>query len=305
LAYGINQAEVIKAYRKRLLDKFVNDGDSWSKARKGYELTLVKQMDTLQMVANWVGGAFVNRDKKGDPQNRQSLIPVDAVVQRKSLDFVYQNAFRDEAFGLTPELMQRLTIDKWWDEGMNVMDDSTFPIHDRILAIQASVLTKLMSPTTLRRVLDNEQMIPSEKDALVLPELMDGLREEIWSELSKKPEGEVTARKPRVSSLRRNLQREHMERLIDLVMMDSGNAAMKPIATLAMMQLRELKRKIDGVVEARTGLDSYSAAHLTEASARIAKAIDGQFIYNMPKTFGRSLPSLLILGQPESPQEKN
>jgi hypothetical protein len=288
-----------------LLDKFVNDGDSWAKARKGYELTLLKQMDSLQMVANWVGGAFVNRDKKGDPQNRQSLIPVDVEVQRKSLQFVYENAFRDEAFGLTPELMQRLTIDKWWDEGMNVMDDSTFPIHDRILAIQASVLTKLMSPTTLRRVLDNEQMIPSDKDALVLPELMDGLRQEIWSELTKKLEGEVTARKPRISSLRRNLQREHMERLIDLVIIDSGNAAMKPISTLAMMQLRDLKRQIDGVVEARTGLDSYSVAHLTEASSRIAKAIDGQFIYNLPKNFGRTMPTVLILGQPEASPAKD
>jgi hypothetical protein len=201
--------------------------------------------------------------------------------------------------------MQRLTIDKWWDDGMNVMDDSTFPIHDRILAVQASVLTKLMSPTTLRRVLDNEQMIPSDKDALVLPELMDGLRQEIWSELSKKLEGEVTARKPRISSLRRNLQREHMERLIDLVIIDSGNAAMKPISTLAMMQLRDLKRQIDDVLNARGGLDSYSAAHLTEAAARIAKAIDGQFIYNLPKNLGRSSPTILLLGQPEAPQEQD
>ena len=303
LAYAQNQAEVIKSYRKRLLDKFVSDGDSWSKARRGYELTLVKQMDSLQMVGNWIGGAFVNRDKKGDPQNRQSLVPVDAAVQRKSLEFVYQNAFRDEAFGLTTELMQRLTIDKWWDDGMNVMDDSTFPIHDRILAMQASVLTKLMSPTTLRRVLDNEQMISADKDALVLPELMDGIKEEIWSELGKKPEGEVTTRKPRISSLRRNLQREHMERLIDLVIMDSGNAAMKPISTIAMMQLRDLKRQIDGVIEARVGLDAYSAAHLSEASSRIAKAIDGQFIYNMPKSFGSGLQNILILGQPEPKSE--
>jgi len=304
LAYAQNQAEVIKAYRARLLDKFVNDGDSWAKARRGYELTLIKQLDSIQMVANWIGGAFVNRDKKGDPQNRQSLVPVDVTVQRNSLAFVYENAFRDEAYGLTTELMQRLTVDKWWDDGMNVMDDSTFPVHDRILAVQASVLTKVMSPTTLRRVLDNERMVPSDKDALVLPELMDGLKEEIWSELSKKPEGEVTARKPRISSLRRNLQREHMERLIDLVIIDSGNAAMKPISTLAMMQLRDLKRQIDGVVEARVGLDAYSAAHLSEASARIAKAIDGQFIYNLPRNFGQAAPAFFILGQPDAEPNK-
>jgi hypothetical protein len=66
-----------------------------------------------------------------------------------------------------------------------------------------------------------------------------------------------------------------------------------------------LKRQIDSVVEARASLDSYSAAHLTEASARIAKAIDGQFIYNLPKNFGRNTPTLLILGQPEGAEQKN
>ena len=61
---------LIKLYRGRILDKFVKDGDSWAKARRGYELTLSIQTRAASMMANWIGGAFVNRDKKGDPEDR-------------------------------------------------------------------------------------------------------------------------------------------------------------------------------------------------------------------------------------------
>ena len=297
LVFAENQMALVKIYRERLIEKFVKDGESWAKAREGYELTLGQQMKAVSMIANWVGAAHVNRDHKGDPGNRLPLTPVKADIQRKSLDFVIKNAFRDEAYGLTQDILQRLTVDKWWDEGMSATSESTFPIHDRILSMQASTLTMLMNPSTLRRVLDNEQLIPANEDAVVLPELMDRIQASIWTELEGKPEGEVTPRKPRISSLRRNLQREHLERLIDLALEDSGNAAMKPISTLAAMQLKDIKRKIDNALEARAGLDAYSVAHLSEATSRIGKALDGQFIYNMPKSFGGSQIFQLMLGK--------
>ncbi len=153
------------------------------------------------MMANWVGGAFINRDKKGDPGDRRPIEPVSAKVQRDALKFVIENAFRDEAYGLTPAILERMTLDKWWDDQASVSSDSTFPVHDRVLGMQASALTMLMNPTTLRRVFDNEQLVAADQEALVLPEVMETLLKEIWSELDNKPEGEVSARKPRISSL--------------------------------------------------------------------------------------------------------
>ena len=96
------------------------------------------------------------------------------------------------------------------------MGESTFPVHDRILGIQASALTMLMNPTTLRRVYDNEQLVPRDQDALTLPEMLDKVQAEVWSEVGANAEGEANARKPRISSWRRSLQREHLDRLIDL-----------------------------------------------------------------------------------------
>ncbi|XZE36269.1 zinc-dependent metalloprotease [Pirellulaceae bacterium SH501] len=304
LDYAENQIRLVKLYRERLLDKFVKDGDSWSKARRGYELTLGEQMKAVSMMANWVGGAHVNRDKKGDPGNRQSLVPVPAETQRKALEFVILNAFRDDAFGLTPQILERLTNDKWADEGIRSMGESTFPVHDRILGYQASTLTMLMNPTVLRRVFDNEQLVPQDKDALTLPELMDKLYNEVWSELDAKVEGEASPRKPRISSWRRNLQREHLERLITLGMPSSTAAVSKPIASLALLQLKQLKGKIDAVLETKAGLDPYSLAHLGEAQQRIAKAVDAIYIYNMPSSFGGGGGGFIILGQEKDGETK-
>ena len=41
-----------------------------AKAREGYELTLALQFRSVETMANWVGGTFVNRDKKGDKNAR-------------------------------------------------------------------------------------------------------------------------------------------------------------------------------------------------------------------------------------------
>jgi hypothetical protein len=288
LDYAENQMRLVKLYRERLLEKFVKPGDSWAKARRGYELTLGEQTKALSMISNWVGGTFVNRDKKGDPGNRApvQVVPVD--IQRKALDFVIQQAFSDDSFGLKPEVIEKLSLDRWMDGGFRADGEAAWPIHDRILSIQASALTMLMNPTTLRRVYDNEVRTPADQDALTLPELLDKVTAKVWSELDAKPEGEASNRKPRISSLRRNLQREHVERLIDLTLPASTpTSASKVTCNLALMQIRELKRKIDAALENRQGMDTYSVAHLAEIQQRLTKALDADYIYNVPAAGGR------------------
>lgn len=279
--YARRQMELARYHRSRLLTDFVKEGESWARARRGYELTLGLQTRSLSMMANWIGGMFVHRDKKGDPNGRPPLEVVPAAEQREALQFVVENAFRDEAFGLTPELLRHLTTDKWLDDSSRAMDDSNWPVHDRIMAIQASTLTMILNPTTLGRVFDNEMATPAGEDALTLPELFATLHDAIWSELQKEPEATYTARRPLISSLRRNLQREYLERLIDLSMPEGWpGASHKPVATLALNQLRQLNEEIGRFLAAETGrLDPYTRAHLTEAQVRIQQALDLRYVY--------------------------
>ena len=282
LEYAQNQMRIATHNRGRIIDKLVKKGDSWAKSRRAYEMTLAIQMRAVSMMSNWLGGAFVYRDKKGDKNGRLPIEVVPAKKQRDALDFVIENTFKDEAFGLTQDLLRRMTLDKWWDDMGSVMSDATWPIHDRIMSIQASNLARLMYPTTLRRIYDNEFLVPADEDSLTLPELLETLTKAIWSELDQKPDKKYTARKPMISSLRRNLQREHLERLIDLSKPDSrSTAAHKPISNLVLEQLRQIKQsKIDPVLETHDeNLDPYTRAHLKDASMQVKKALEAQYVY--------------------------
>jgi hypothetical protein len=297
--YAKSQLKLAKNHRVNILDKFVKDGQSWAKARYGYGLTLSLQTRSLSMMGNWLGGAFINRSKKGDPNAGPPITVVEAAKQREALRFVIKNSFNDKSFGLTPELLRHMSTDKWMDDYRSAIQDSTWPVHDRIMGIQASSLTMLMNPTTMGRVYDNEFLTPEDEDMITLPEILGEIRDAIWTELEDAEDGKFTARRPMISSLRRNLQREHLERLIDLSMGDSySSASYKPISNLATVQLRQLKKKIDGALkDSDLNPDPYSSAHLSEASVRIEKALDADYIYNTSDIGGGGGAIRLILGE--------
>ncbi|MBM3879218.1 MAG: DUF5117 domain-containing protein [Verrucomicrobia bacterium] len=292
--YAKKQMDLARFHRARLIDKFVKEGQSWAHARRGYEMTLAVQTRALTMMASWLGGAFVNRDKKGDPGNRAPIEVVPVQDQRDALEFVLEHTFRDAAYGLTPELLRRMTVDKWLDRSSS-FDDPTWPVHDRIMGIQSMVLTRLLNPSTLGRVYDNEFLTPAKDDMVTLPEVLTTLETEIWSEL-KQTGGEYTNRQPLISSLRRNLQREHVERLIDLSMPESWRqASHKPIANLALMHLRQLSSRL-GKLQGQDGLDAYTHAHVSETKLRIDKALDAGYLLNGSSAAAASV-RIVVSGQ--------
>ena len=299
LTYAKEQLKLAEELRTKLLDRFVKDGDSWAKARQGYLVTLGMQTRAESMMANWLGGSFVFRDHKGDENGRAPIADVSADAQREALKFVIDTSFYDKAFGLTPELLTHLTVDKWLDEGgiNDAIEDPTWPLHDRILGIQAAALTMVMNPMVLQRVYDNESRIPANQDALTLAELMDTLTAAAFTEVNGTPDQKFTAREPMISSLRRNLQREYLDRLIDLsVAGKDGNAAFRPISDLATHTLRKLSARMGSVVEGSgvKSIDPYTMSHLSECKARVDRVLDAAYIYNAadmrPASSGFSIP---------------
>ena len=281
LDYCENQNRLIALYRDRLMDKFVEEGDSWSRATRGYNITLNQQMSGISVMANWIGGAHIYRDKKGDPGARPPLVVVEAERQRAALKFVIENGFRDEAFGLDPEIITHLTADNWSDRWGNYFADPAFPIHDRVSGIMNTSLTMIMNPTTLKNVYDNEFRVASDEDAITLPEVMSAVIGEVFSEIAQAPKQTFTERQPMISSFRRNLQSGLVDRLIDFTRPGtmSGSAA-APVRALSSQYLTELQKQIDTTLEHNGKLDDYTKAHLASASSRIGKALDATFIYN-------------------------
>jgi hypothetical protein len=281
LDYARNQMRIANRNRARILSDLVKEGDAWAKARRYYELTLGLQMRSVSMMANWLGGDFIHRDKKGDKNGRVPIEPVPAKQQRDALAFVVENAFQDQAYGLTTDLLTHMAEEKWWDDWSSIFAESTWPVHDQIMGFQAYTLTAMMNPDTLRRIYDNEFLQAPQTDVVTLPELLETIRQAVWTELDQSSGAKHDARNPMISSLRRNLQHEHLERLIDLSKPDSiSSAVYKPIGDLVIEQLRQIKGKIDPVLDAqKDAMDAYTKAHLRDASTQIQKALDAHYVY--------------------------
>lgn len=300
--YARNQMELATYHRGRLLDKFVKDGDNWSRVRRGYEITLGMQARSLSIMSSWVGGVYINRDKKGDSTTRKPLEVVPASTQREALKWCIDNSFFEESFGLTPEISSKMITDKWLDQGGfgEAVQESTYPIHDRLGGIQASVMTMLLNPTTTRRIFDNEFLVGND-EAITLSEVLDTIDDAVWKELDKSPGGSV--KKPYISSLRRGLQSEYVDRLVNLSMPGGAlrGESGKAVSTLVTSKLRTISKKLEDIVgkdgTKKSGLDPYSYAHLSEAKLRIDKALDSQYIYNANE-IGGGYGGFMFFGQP-------
>jgi hypothetical protein len=140
-------------------------------------------------------------------------------------------------------------------------------------------MTALLNPVTLARVYDNEFRTVANEDAVTLPEVLRTVYEAAWSELGQIDPAKVyNDRNPLVSSLRRNLQREHVERLIDLANNKLGNnPAAKPISDLSAGQLAELRDRLTAGA-AQQNLDAYTRSHFRENAARITKLLDSRYV---------------------------
>lgn len=274
LDWAQERMELVKATRAKILDKAVKDGESWHLLRRAYETLLGQQLGALRTAGRYVGGVYVNRDRKGEGA-RDPLVPVEAAKQRKALEFILANSFDDASFDLRPEVVRKLSTDKHRHWGSLGDADEAFSLHDRVSQLQAFVLLYLMNPRTLTQVYDNELRLPADADALTLPEVMGGVVKAGYREFDAEPAGGYSNRKPMVSSLRRNLQSGLTDRLIDLSQNPPRNMP-RPIQTLATMYLRQLSDKLNKVsaAGAQGKMDDYTAAHVADLKSRVDKALN-------------------------------
>lgn len=278
LTFAESRLGLVKELRGKLVSDVVDDGESWAQVRRRYNQTLGTHVQSLFVAERWIGGTFSNTNLKGDPDGRPAIEDVPAAQQRRALNLIIANAFEDDAFGLTPDLVRHFGKEYYWDpQGMGeIMQDPSFTVHDQISGIQATALSLLMNPTKLRRVYDNEFRAESD-DSFTLAELVDTVTGSIWREIAEPGKGSFTTRSPMVSSFRRNLQREHIDRLVTLVLLDRTNSpAMRTISTMAKQELRSIDGMIEKAMKAKP--DAYTEAHLADARVRIARAMEASYV---------------------------
>jgi hypothetical protein len=212
-----------------------------------------------QVASKYVGGVVYVRDHAGS--NRASFTPIPPEKQREALKLVSDGLFKADSFRFKPEFLTRLAADPF-ESGVG--EKASFTLANRVLAMQGSVLDRLMSDAVASRLLDSGMKTSGSK-ALSLAELYDGLQASIWSDL--KGTGDINL-------MRRNLQREHVKRLAAVLMRGSSVADAR---ALQRENARELAKALK-VAEGRHGLSKEARAHVADCLNTLEEALKAPLI---------------------------
>jgi hypothetical protein len=201
----------------------------------------------------------------------QAFVPVSLDKQRQALAELQEYVFAEDAFSFSPKLLNQLAPSRWQHWGSSVPNNRLdYPIHERVLSFQRYVLRSLLDNERLYRIQDIELKTPSEQ-ALTLPELFDTLQQGIWKEVLTTPELKS------ISSIRRSLQREYLDILLEMVLHNLD--APEDGRTLAWYELHQLQSAIDTQLKQFSKqADVYTLAHLQFSSDRITKALNAQLV---------------------------
>lgn len=302
LDYAKARSEMIEQLIPDVVERVTKDGEGYQRARQAFGVLLGNYGSSLFFASRYVGGLYVNRDHKGDPNGRPPFEIVPADKQRAALKLISERVFSDKPFAFPPSLYNYLAATRWSHWGVREPERTDYAVHDVILMWQQRVLDQLLSSLTLKRLHDAELKVDADKDVLTVAELIDTLTKSIYSELGTIKAGEYTNRKPAISSVRRNLQRTYLKRLSNLALGPQGSSALlalmggsggsmslsssssvpEDVQSLAYAELKKLEASMTKVLDGDVELDAYTSAHLTESRERIQKVLAAQLTTTRP-----------------------
>jgi hypothetical protein len=235
--------------------------DDYTVLRRALGYALRDATRAAGVLARQVGGLRTLRDFPGS--GRDPLVPVPAAIQREALGTLTHEFLAVGSFRVSPSLARKLApdyLERFSTSGDAVPTD--YALDAILLDQQRALLNQLMSESLAARLLDAQAKASSPREAFALSELHTRLTREIWSELGHP--GDIPA-------ARRDLQREHLARLANLLIKPSVNSRADARA-LVRAEARSLLDRINAASR-RGDLSPEARAHLAESSETLRAAL--------------------------------
>jgi hypothetical protein len=263
LKFNAQRMKMARELWERWQDKPLKDGESYAVLRRSVARGLAQVGAASARVAKYVGGITVLRDHAGSP--RAPLLPVAADKQRAALKLVEKGLFSAESFKFKPEFMRRLTVDyldRSDSTGIGLVPGTTdYSLAGEVLTIQRNVLTQLLSDAVATRILDSADKLDKPATGFKLSELYATLSGAIWSELKTGSD---------IGALRRNLQREHVRRMVNVLLRPAATTP-ADARSLQRMQAIALRQQIATAMAKPISVEA--KAHLAESLDSLSEAL--------------------------------
>ncbi len=237
-----------------LLDIAEDEGRNYDELEELYGQTVAQWGRYMGHVASIIGGAYTQERYGTGPR----FDPLEKERQEEAMAYLAETAFRVPDMFLDREILRRIE-----NEG----------VVARFRDAQARVVNDLLSQNRLQRLVEFEALADDPDDVYTLPDLMEDMREGIWSELDD--------RGVRVNAYRRNLQRAFLQRADEILhpteedLERRFNPAQEPWSTDVRGALRAELEDIDEMAAAalaRAG-DAMTRVHLRDVRREIDRIL--------------------------------
>ena len=255
LDYAEKQIGLSEKLLKTIEARTPKSGESFARFRTVfYQLAGLRVRGSATAIG-YIGGQRLGTNHRNDPNEKPVLVPVSTAEQKRAIDLIAQNIFAPSAFNYPSRYYQKLG----WDAFNELPDENL--VRDRFARLQRVFLLTVMSPDTLSKVTNNEFKRP--EDALTLPYLFHTVGNNVWAELNTGGS---------VSSLRRDLQRSHLDVLIALALRGNGTGDAQMLARLA---LQNYQAKL---AHPKNNTDELTRLHYADSLQRIKRALEAKQI---------------------------
>jgi hypothetical protein len=295
LEYAQQRVRLMKDSLEKLDERVVAKGEGYQRARQAFSMLLGELASAAYLSSQYVGGQYTSRAHRDDPNARLPLEAIPVAKQREAIKLLTEEVLSDQAFKFSPELLKRLAPQHLNDDYF-ISGEFQFPVHETVLAIQRIVLSRFLDAQVLRSIQNAELLASDGQEVMKMPEVFDTLTQSIWKEL---PAADASGDKAKIaiSTIRRNLQREHLKRLSDLVLGPKNDfsdyysfifygynePAPADAKALARHHLKAISGRIAVALDAQKAEpDAYSRAHLEQVQDQIAKVLAADLKMNEP-----------------------
>jgi hypothetical protein len=254
----------------------VKDGESWYFARQSFMHLLVEKAFVLDYVGRYIGGQYMNRAHRGDPDFKPPFEMVDTATQLKALQFIERSLYKEDFFVFDPNVLNHMTSPRWYHSGAYVSYTIDMPVHQMISMLQWWNLFDRLFPNTLRRIQDAE-LKTATGPKLTAAEYIRRVQEACWADsldAQRLAETAWSDERPFISDVRRSLHREYLDIVETLVRARPGTMISQDLHAMLQHAIRDLGERMELLASRSAGrMDFASQAHIAACKSRIERIL--------------------------------
>ena len=228
IRFSIDRFKLNERIMGELKDKFLKDGSNYDDFRRGYYVLSSSSATAGTVISRFIGGVYVDRSLVGQEGGTKPYTPVSYDDQKRAFNALEKYIFAPNSFSVSNYIYNYLAKSR---RGFAFSSGPEDPkIHDQVIGYQTRVLSHLLHPNTLQRIIDSELYGNQYK----LTEFMTDLNDAIFK-------ADINSN---INTFRQNLQAVYVTRLIEMVVGKSSNRFKVPAKSMAIVNLEKLAKKL-------------------------------------------------------------